>query len=212
MNQYINSQTLDQKATSNLPNLTSTSINNGNQFHLVMQQIGLGIPVDNLLAQYPQLKKWVDTASQYLQIPGNKQWNVNLSHKFNQVYLIENYDFIATNDDKVTAIDWTISKPQQFNNLFQSWKTQLRLFLMHENTGIKCENISLIYIFVNDAASYQCCYSQKQHEENKEKLNVIIPQKTQQTSYDSLLKIHEDWLEKNITTTEYIDRIPEVEI
>lgn len=211
MNQYINSQTLEGTTTS-LPTLTSSSTNNGNQFHLLMQQIGLGINVDNILAQHPQLKKWVDTASQYLQISGNKQWNVDLSYKFNEAYLIENYDFIATHEDRITAIDWTISKPKEFNNLFHSWKTQLRLFLIHENTGVKCENISLIYLFVNDAASYQCCYNQKQHQENKNKLSFIIPQQTQQTSCDSPLQIHKDWLAGNINTAEYINRIPEVEI
>ncbi|NJN07524.1 MAG: hypothetical protein HC815_05855 [Richelia sp. RM1_1_1] len=212
MIEYINSQALEKVDTPKLPILNG-HIRDGNRFHLLMQQIGLGIPVDNLLAKYPHLRKWVDAAQMYTEIPGNKQWNINLSQKFNSVYLIENYDFIVSNDDKVVAIDWTISKPQDFEDLQSSWKTQLRLFLLHENFSVECENISFIYLFVNHAASYQYCYNSNQHEQNVQKLGEIIPTPSQDQKEDKpLLKVHQDWLVGNINTHEYIERIPEVEI
>lgn len=213
MNRYINSRVLEETRTQSLPNLAGASTKDGERFHLMMQQVGLGIPVDNLLATYPQLKKWVDTAFPYTQIPGSKRWNVDLSHEFNEVYLIENYDFIVSNDDKTIAVDWTISKPQDFDSLQESWKTQLRLFLLYENTGIKCEDISLVYLFVNSKVVYQCCYSSKQHEENKQKLNAIIaPVKSQVREDDALSKMHDDWLGGNINIQEYFNAIPEVEL
>lgn len=210
MTQYINSASLEENIEPKfIPN--TAHIEDGKRFHLLMQQIGLGISVDNLLAEYPYLRKWVNTAKQYTQIPGSKQWNENLSQQFNGLYLIENYDFIVTNDDKIIAVDWTISKPQNFEDLQNSWKTQLRLFLLHEAKNIPCENISLVYVFANCETIYQCCYSDKQHQENKQKLELIIPAQSAEKD-NSPLKVHKDWLAGNISTQEYIEAIPEVEI
>lgn len=211
MTQYINSASLEGKTQSNFtPN--TAHIEDGKRFHLLMQQIGLGISVDNLLAEYPYLRKWVNTANKYTQIPGSKQWNVNLSHEFNRLYLIENYDFIVSNNDKVIAVDWTISKPQNFDDLQYSWKTQLRLFLLYATRNIPCENISLVYVFANCETVYQCLYSDKQHQENQQKLQLIIPDQSLEEENNSPLKVHEDWLAGNISTQEYIEAIPEVEI
>ena len=215
MNQYINSHVLDKNQE--VPSLPDTKLHrdklmDGAQFHLVMRQMGLGIPVDELLATHPQFKRWVDAAFPYTQIPGNKRWNVDLCHKFNDVYLIENYDFIVSNDDKTIAINWTIGEPQ--DTLEKLWKTQLRLFLLQENTGVKCENISLIYLFANSETMSQCCYSDRQHEENKQKLNTIIPPiKSQiQAKNDLVAEIHTGWLAGNVNTQEYLNAIPEVEL
>lgn len=224
MNQYINSQVLESKQVANVSKLAIAkprrdSEIDGSRFHLVMQQMGLGIPVDGLLAAHPQFRQWVNVAWTYTQIPGNKRWGVDLCHEFNGIYLIENYDFIVSNDDNTIAIDWTIGKPQDFDVVKESWKTQLRLFLLHENTGIECENISLIYLFVNSEAVYQCCYTTKQHEENKQKLgSIILPieelQVESQTKLqnDSLIIMHEDWLAGKINIQEYFNAIPEVEL
>lgn len=219
MNQYINSRALEKDMRSTAIKSNSDGLTNGMQFHLVMQQVGLGIPVDGLLATYPQLKQWVDIAFPYTQIPGSKSWNVDLCHEFNGVYLIENYDFIVSNDDKTIAIDWTIGKPHDFQTVEQSWKTQLRLFLLHQNTGVQCENISLVYLKVNSKTIHQCCYSAEQHEENKQKLSgIITPVEEVQTEsqsqvlHDPLVAMHEDWLASKIDIQEYFNAIPEVKL
>ena len=211
MVEYVNSTSLEEKNKSNF--ITNTAhFEDAKRFHLLMQQIGLGIPIDNLLAEYPYFKKWIDTAKTYTQIPGDKQWNINLSHEFNGVYLIEHYDFIVNYNNKIIAVDWTISKPQNFEYLQSSWKTQLRLFLLHETKNIPCEDVSLVYIFANCGTVYQCCYTDKQHQKNWQALELIIPAQSSEKENNSLLKIHEDWLAGNISTQEYIERIPEVEI
>ena len=46
----------------------------GSQFHLIMQQIGLGLPVKTFLKEYPQIANWVDRVKPFLNIPGSKQW------------------------------------------------------------------------------------------------------------------------------------------
>lgn len=213
MNQYINSSVLENGQIATVPKPRQKSEIDGSRFHLIMQQVGLGIPVDGLLASNPQLKQWVDAALPYTQIPGDKQWGIELCHKINSIYLIENFDLIVSNQDKVIAVDWTIAKPQDFNLVKESWKTQLRLFLLHQTTGIPCENVSLVYLFVNKNATFQCCYNDKQHEENKQKLeDILIPNNDdQQTQIEVEARdLHSDWMAGKIDNKEYLDAIPEV--
>lgn len=208
MVQYINADSLEND-NQILPRIKNQD---GQKFHLLMQQLCLGIPIDSLLAEYPHLKKWVQIAQQYTQIPGDKQCSVNLSHEFNGVYLTEYYDFIVSNKDKILAIDWTIGKLEKFEELKNSWKTQLKLFILHENNKIRYNSISLIYLFANHETTYQCCYSEEQHKINKQKLELTFPVQFNNNKEVSPLGIHENWLKGNITTQEYIDNIPEVEI
>lgn len=207
MVQYINADLLENN-NQVLPRIKNRD---GQKFHLLMQQLGLGIPIDSLLTEYPYLKKWVQTAQKYTQISGDKQWSVNLSQEFNGIYLTEYYDFIVGNNDKIIAIDWTINKPGKFEELKNSWKTQLKLFILHENNKIPCNNISLIYLFANQETTYQCCYSKEQHEGNRQKLELILPLQCKDKT-NSPLEIHNNWIAGNITTQEYLENIPEVEI
>ncbi len=213
MIQYIDSNVLENGQIATIPKPRQKSEIDGSRFHLIMQQVGLGIPVDGLLADNPQLKQWVDAALLYTQIPGDKQWGIELCHEINGIYLIESFDFIVSNEDKVIAIDWTITKPQDFNLVKESWKTQLRLFLLHQTTGITCENISLVYLFVNKNATFQCCYSDKQHEQNKQKIAEILTQNNDELQTEIEVEarnLHEDWKSGKIDIQEYFNAIPEV--
>lgn len=213
MNQYINSNVLENGRLCTIPKPRQKSEIDGSRFHLIMQQVGLGIPVDGLLATNPHLKEWVDAALPYTQIPGDKQWGIELCHEINDIYLIENFDLIVCSDEKIIAVDWTIAKPQDFNLVKESWKTQLRLFLLHQTTGVPCKNVSLVYLFVNKNATFQCCYSDKQHEENKQKLAKILITNNDEQETNIIVEardLHNDWMAGKISNKEYLDAIPEV--
>lgn len=219
MNKYFDSRALDQKRPKSVDKVMTSNVNvnsNSGKFHVVMQQLGLAIPIDEFIVAQPQIKKWADVAKQYINIPGNKRWNVDLSHEFNGAYLIENYDFIVSNNDKTIAIDWTIEKPSDFDELEKSWKTQLRLFLLHKNSSVKCEDVSLIYIFVDCGTIYQCCYDTEAHKENIRSLGAIIepptPVEVEDNTINPLSRLHEDWLAGKITVQEYFNAIPEIRL
>jgi hypothetical protein len=51
----------------------------GKQFHLIMQQIGMGLSVEPLLNNSPQLKAWVEKVQSIISTPAiAKNWNVSL--------------------------------------------------------------------------------------------------------------------------------------
>ncbi|MBW4632980.1 MAG: hypothetical protein KME30_14085 [Iphinoe sp. HA4291-MV1] len=54
----------------------------GSEFHLIMQQIGLGLPVELFFKAYPQIDKWIEAAKPFLDIPGSKQWNTEAQYLF----------------------------------------------------------------------------------------------------------------------------------
>ncbi|MBW4567420.1 MAG: hypothetical protein KME31_05195 [Tolypothrix carrinoi HA7290-LM1] len=189
----------------------------GGKFHIIMQQIGLGLPVEPFLKAYPQLGKWVKVLLPFLEIPGNKQWNAEAQYLYKSQLVHANYDLIIYQEQQVIALDWTIQKPSNFQSLENSFHTQLRLFLLYEKTQLPAEKINLIYLFVNTADIYQFTYSEVKHIAFKERLLSIITQFAveeiqQEVEQESLEIIHHKWMNREITTKEYLDAIPEVEL
>ncbi|MEH1869897.1 hypothetical protein [Nostoc sp.] len=86
----------DCLSTKNYSNLTVKSESEvaGGQFHLVMQQIGLGLPVEPFLKEYPQINNWVDKVKPFLNILGNKQWNAQLQYLYHDILLYSECDLI----------------------------------------------------------------------------------------------------------------------
>ncbi|MDM9383529.1 hypothetical protein QUB80_22845 [Chlorogloeopsis sp. ULAP01] len=189
----------------------------GGEFHLIMQQIGLGLPVEPLLEAYPQIDKWVKAVKPFLEIPGSKEWNAEVQYLYKLQLLHANYDLIIYQDKQVIGIDWTIQKLSNFQVLENSLNTQLRLFLLHEKTQLPPEHINLIYLFVNTDNIYQFTYSQVKNQVFKERLLSILKQFfvediAEETQQEDLEIIHQRWMNKEISTQEYLDAIPEVEL
>lgn len=189
----------------------------GGEFHIIMQQIGLGVPVEPFLEAYPQLGKWVEVLLPFLEIPGNKQWNAEAQYLYKSQLIYANYDLIIYQDKQVIGLDWTIQKPSNFQSLENSFHTQLRLFLLHDKTQLPAEKINLIYLFVNTGDVYQFTYSEVKHLVFKERLLSIITQFAveeiqQKFEQESLEIIHHKWMNREITTEEYLDAIPEIEL
>ncbi len=83
----------------------------GSEFHLIMQQIGLGLAVEPFLKAYPQIGKWVVAVKPFLNIPGSKQWNAEAQYLYKSQLVHANYDLIIYQDMQVIGMDWTIQKP-----------------------------------------------------------------------------------------------------
>ncbi len=208
-------------STINYRNLTVKSESEvaGGQFHLIMQQIGLGLPVEALLKAYPQINNWVDKVKPFLNIPGNKQWNAQLQYLYHGILLYSECDLIIYGENQVVGFDWTIQKPLKFEIIESKWQTQLRLFLLYEQTGIPLEQISLVYLFVNTDSIYQFTYSEDKHLNFKARLEETLAPFVEDDKEKKLLthkmtpqEAHDKWLAKEISTMEYLAAIPEVEI
>ncbi|NMF65956.1 hypothetical protein DP113_33840 (plasmid) [Brasilonema octagenarum UFV-E1] len=194
----------------------------GGEFHLIMQQIGLGLPVELFLKAYPQIDKWVEVAKPFLDIPGSKQWNTEAQYLYKSQLLYANYDLIIYQEKQVIGLDWTIQKTSNFQLLENSFHTQLRLFLLHERTQLSASEISLVYLFVNTGDVYQFTYSKEKHQAFKERLEATLlpflaevedfPKQTSSSCTLTPQEAHDKWLAKEISAEEYLAAIPEVEL
>ncbi|MBR8839136.1 MAG: hypothetical protein DSM106950_35335 [Stigonema ocellatum SAG 48.90 = DSM 106950] len=195
----------------------------GSHFHLIMQQIGLGLLVEPFLKESCQIANWVDKVKPFLVIPGSKQWNAQLQYLYHQNLLYSKYDLVVYGENQVIGFDWTILKPPKFDVLENKWQTQLRLFLLHEQAEMPLEQISLIYLFVNAESIYQFTYSEEKYLAFKERLETTLApfitnaESLSSKQINSSFKVspqeaHDKWLTKEISTEEYLAAIPEVEI
>ncbi|MBD2772026.1 hypothetical protein [Iningainema tapete] len=195
----------------------------GSQFNLIMQQIGLGLPVEPFLKAYPQIANWVDKVKPFLNLPGSKQWNAELQYYYQSNIIYSQYDLVIYAENQVIGFDWTIQKPTKFEMLESRYQTQLRLFLLQQKTTLNYDAISLIYLFVNsdDFPIYQFTYSKARHTAFKERLERTLAPFTEQAGKETvsdktLLEKHNENLQKlfrqEITGEEYLATIPEVEI
>ncbi|MDF5729084.1 MAG: PD-(D/E)XK nuclease family protein [Rhizonema sp. PD38] len=198
----------------------------GRQFHLLMQQLMMGLPVEPFLEAYPEMAHWVEQLYPIISIPTQKQCNVNKGKLIGEWYLVAHYDLLVEEKEKVIAVDWKTGKYIP-DNLEDSWQTQLRLFLLTETQNVPIENISIIYCFVNEdefPCLYQFNYSIELHEAFIERLSMTLsklPTSSNNKQFnDSDLPVETSEYSLNlqklfsgeITATEYLATIPEVEI
>ncbi|BDA76056.1 hypothetical protein CAL7716_102220 (plasmid) [Calothrix sp. PCC 7716] len=219
MNQYFNSDALKNKIPKHIGQIMPNNIDISDinfQFNTVMKQLSFGMSVDSFIAEHP-IKEWVEFTSTYTNTQGNKYYNIDLSYQYsNEVYLIENYDFIIINNNSVTAFDWSTSKAQDTKWLENAWKTKLRLFLLPENFAIKCENISLLYLFPNSKETCQIWYSLKQHKANFKTIgstvnSAISKPVTEKIPVMENQYYHTAWLTET-SVKEDFDAIPEIQL
>ncbi|MBD2307780.1 PD-(D/E)XK nuclease family protein [Chroococcidiopsis sp. FACHB-1243] len=197
------------------------------QFHLIMQQIGMGLSVEPLLDNSPQLKAWVEKVQPIISTPAiAKSWNVSLQKPIDNNLLVAQYDLILEREERLIAIDWSVQhRPVSYQQLLESWQTQLRLFLLLENSSFAPEQIGISYLLVNakSAPIYHFEYSRQQHEEFQQKLAGILsklPETEKNVSPAALSEFDRDPSELNLkkflngelTTQEYLATVPEVEI
>jgi PD-(D/E)XK nuclease superfamily len=187
------------------------------ELNLVLQQISMGLSLDSLFIEYPQVKKAATFAQPYIDIPGSKYWDEYLLLNYQNIRLQAQYDLIVYDDNQVTGIDWRNQikniSPQE---LEKSMSTQLQLFILCETTNLAPEQISLIYLNLDREKVCQFAYSSEKHSQFQNRINSILQEyaknKQKKTQKQNLQTIHEKWINKEITTDEYIDAIPEVEI
>ncbi|KYC40910.1 hypothetical protein WA1_25175 [Scytonema hofmannii PCC 7110] len=100
----------------------------GERFHLLIQQMGLGLNVDPLLKCYPQMKEWVEKLKPIIGIPASsKRWEAVLQKLIGENLLLAQYNLIIETGEQAIGIDWSISRNRKHEHLEQCWHTQLNL-------------------------------------------------------------------------------------
>ncbi len=186
------------------------------ELNLILQQISMGLTLDSFFIEYPQVKKAATFAKPYIDIPGSKYWDEYLQFDYQNFRLQAKYDLIVYDDKKVTGIDWKTQRVINSQELEKSMRTQLQLFILRETTNLVPEQIILIYLNLETEKVCQFAYSSEKHSKFKNRISSILAEYTEHqqdtTQEANLQTIHDKWMNKEISTDEYLDAIPEVEI
>lgn len=160
----------------------------GSRFHLLMQQRELGLPIESLVQEDPQLQRWMTafaSAAPEILTPTNQTFRESEHCRTLQVqdYLLTViYDLLIASDRSSQILDWkTYPKPQNKLKLEQNWQTRLYLYVLAETTDYLPEQISMTYWFIQSEDKPQSLtftYNNTQHQLTGQRLNRLLNQLT----------------------------------
>jgi hypothetical protein len=146
----------------------------GSQFHLLLQQRSLGLPIESLLVGDPRLQGWLEQferqAGGILALGEEIVWQQSEMRTIaiGEQVLTAVYDLVLLGQTQGKILDWkTYPMPRQSKWLQADWQTKLYLYILRETTGLVAENLSMSYWFFQaDAAqSLTIPYSEARHRE-----------------------------------------------
>lgn len=178
---------LDGLAVPNLPR-NPEAIERGQQFHQLMQQQALELPIDALVAADLDLQRYFDAYDRHPPplIEGDRQAEYPLAAAIRGFQLFGIVDLLVTNRDRAQIVDWkTYRRARKLQDLESDWQTRLYLFLLAETNGYEPETLSMTYWF---AEAPDC------------PVTLHYDRTTHQANYqtiDRLLSQLEDWLTHN---------------
>lgn len=156
----------------------------GKQFHLLMQQRELGLPIESLLAENNELdsslKALVSAAPELFQANSDSfreaEHVLTLAHGHYLLTVI--YDLLVAESDRAQIIDWkTYPLPQDRAKIAHNWQTRLYLYLLAETSEYEPEQISMTYWFVklpHQPESHTFSYSSGQHQKTAQDLQGLL--------------------------------------
>ena len=157
----------------------------GSQFHLLMQQRELGLPIESLLQEEAELnhsiKALIEAAPDILDQDDHNSWR-EAEHSrtlvFGNYLLTVVYDLLIANNNQAQIIDWkTYLQPPKKNKLIHNWQTRLYKYVLAETSQYLPEQISMTYWFVklpHKPKKYTFTYNSKEHNQTKKDLTTLL--------------------------------------
>jgi hypothetical protein len=156
----------------------------GNRFHLLMQQLELGLPIETTIAADSELQQSVQALVAAIpevfdsEIFYWREAEHTRTLKIGNYLLKAVYDLFIANDRQAQIIDWkTYLRPKKRQKLAENWQTRLYLYLLVETSDYLPEQVSMTYWFVKLPGSPQSLtfdYSTREHQQTKEDLNLLL--------------------------------------
>jgi hypothetical protein len=160
----------------------------GSDFHLLMHQRELGLPIEPILAHHPQLNTWMQGMLQVA--PALFETDAQTARESEHVRTLEigNYLFTAIYDlvilqpKRADIIDWkTYPLPQDKKDLGLEWQTRLYLYMLAETSDYVPKQLAFTYWFIQSTPqpkSVKISYTLKQHKQTKTDLLVLLAKLT----------------------------------
>lgn len=161
----------------------------GSRFHLLMQQRELGLPIDSILRENPEMQHSLEALIEAVpQLFDTNQYTWrDTEHcrtlSFDDYLLTAIYDLLLLTEEKAEIIDWkTYLQPPSRVKLAQNWQTRLYLYILAETSAYTPEKIAFTYWFVKlptQPKSLSFNYSEELHAQTKKDLNQLLSQLTE---------------------------------
>jgi CRISPR/Cas system-associated exonuclease Cas4 (RecB family) len=162
-------------------------IEEGSQFHLLVQRHVLGIPVEPMLPSEGNLRDWWQnfiTSNPLKNLPAKfREPEVQLSAPLGDKRLLARFDLLCIDPgERIVIVDWKTSRfrPER-QKLAQRLQSRVYPFVVAEAASylfgepISPEQISLIYWFANEPAQPEIfTYDSARHAENRAYLAELI--------------------------------------
>jgi hypothetical protein len=132
----------------------------GKQFHLLMQQRELGLPVEPLFQADPKMWESFQAIAQaapeiFLSNPKPatfRQAEHLRTWKIDNFLLTVVYDLLIAEENSAQIIDWkTYPRPPVRQKVAENWQTRLYLLVLAETSDYLPEQLSMTYWFVESA-------------------------------------------------------------
>ncbi|WP_310484133.1 PD-(D/E)XK nuclease family protein [Chamaesiphon sp. VAR_48_metabat_403] len=176
----------------------------GSDFHLLMHQRELGLPIEPILARSPQLNTWMDAmlqAAPELFNPDTQAWRQSEHVRTLETddYLFTAiYDLLILGADTAQIIDWkTYPLPRYKKDLDREWQTRLYLYILAETSNYVAKQMTFTYWFIQSnpiPKSVKIDYTLKQHRQTKLDLDELLAKLT-------------NWLEAYHTKQEHFPQV-----
>ncbi len=174
----------------------------GSQFHALLQQWQLGLPVEPLAASDRQLDQWFTTfIAGVPEILGMAADTARASEQprtleFEGYLLTVVYDLLVLGVEQAQILDWkTYARPENPQNLRRHWQTRLYLFVLVETSAYLPEQVTMVYWFFPTVPSgessressvgaagagqpqrFAIAYDHQQHEQTRADLSRLLSQ------------------------------------
>lgn len=160
----------------------------GSDFHLLMHQRELGLPIEPILARSPQLNTWVQAMLQTapdLFAADPQAWreseHVRTLALGNYLFTAI-YDLVILHPDRIDIIDWkTYPLPKYKKDLDLEWQTRLYLYMLAETSDYVPKQIAFTYWFIQSTPqpkSIKISYTLKQHRQTETDLLELLAKLT----------------------------------
>ena len=185
----------------------------GSQFHLLMQQRAMGLPVgaiadadEEMTASMTALAvaapEVFETLAENTAVDSSfSQSEHRRTLAFGDYLLTVVYDLLVLSPTEGQIFDWkTHQKPPQKDWLQQDWQTRLYLYVLCETTGLSPEQISMTYWFVRlghrsahksqkQPSFYRFGYSLEQHQQTEQDLKILTSRLTRMSEQLNFPKV-----------------------
>jgi hypothetical protein len=157
----------------------------GSQFHQLMQQRELDLPISPLVEADPLIKHWFESFEQTppTVIEGRRQSEQTRTFWLDDYLLVAVYDLLIEGQNQAQILDWkTYTRPRAVTWLQENWQTRLYPFILAETSEYMPEQITMTYWFAEgknqQAATHSLtfAYNSNQHEQTRQELRELLAQ------------------------------------